>query len=40
MPYASNKQRRYMHAMKPEVAAKMDADIRQARRTKGKGKKK
>lgn len=28
MPYASEKQMRYLHAAKPEVAAKFDADIR------------
>lgn len=28
MPYASDKQRKYLHSQKPEVAAKMDRDIR------------
>ena len=36
MPYASNKQRRYLHAAKPEVAAKIDADIRKQRGGKSK----
>lgn len=33
MPYASDKQRKYLHAKKPSVAAKFDKDIKS-----GKGK--
>lgn len=33
MPYASDKQRKYLHAKKPSVAAKFDRDIKA-----GKGK--
>lgn len=33
MPYASDKQRKYLHAKKPGVAAKFDSDIKA-----GKGK--
>lgn len=42
MPYASDAQRKYLHAKKPDVAAKFDADIRAERakkRESGKGKK-
>lgn len=28
MPYASDKQRKYLHSQKPEVAAKFDKEIR------------
>lgn len=28
MPYASDKQRKYLHAKKPEVAARFDRDIK------------
>lgn len=28
MPYASDKQRRYMHARHPKIAARWDAEIR------------
>ncbi len=28
MPYASDKQRAYLHAKKPKVAAKFDKDIK------------
>jgi len=31
MPYKSAKQRRFLHAVKPEVAAEFDADIRRMR---------
>ena len=31
MPYKSDKQRRFMHAVHPDVAAKIDADIRRMR---------
>lgn len=39
MPYKSDKQRKYMHAKHPRIAAKWDAEIR-AGKKKGKGKKK
>lgn len=28
MPYQSDKQRKYLHSQKPEVAARFDKDIR------------
>lgn len=28
MPYESDRQRKYLHAMKPKVAAKFDKDIK------------
>jgi hypothetical protein len=28
MPYASDKQRKYLHSQKPEVAARFDRDIK------------
>jgi len=37
MPYASDKQRKYLHAKKPSVAAKFDKDIK-AGKSGGKGK--
>lgn len=45
MPYASNKQRKYLHAAKSEVAAKFDRDIKAGKskgaqkRTQKRGKK-
>jgi hypothetical protein len=33
MPYASDQQRKYMHAQKPEIAAKWDEEIRSKRMT-------
>lgn len=30
MPYKSEKQRRYLHSQKPEVAAKFDRDIKRS----------
>jgi hypothetical protein len=36
MPYASAKQRRYMHAKHPKIAAKWDAEIRGSRGPKGR----
>lgn len=46
MPYKSEKQRKYLHSQKPEVAAKFDRDIKAGKtkgpqkRTKSGGKKK
>lgn len=37
MPYKSNKQRRFMHAVHPKIAKKWDAEIRRKKhRKKGK----
>lgn len=42
MPYKSDKQRRYLHAAKPEVAARFDRDIKAGKKKTAprKGKKK
>lgn len=42
MPYKSEKQRKYLHSQKPEVAAKFDKDIKAGKKkaTPKKGKKK
>lgn len=45
MPYASDKQRKYLHAKKPDVAARFDRDIkaghkRAVKKTAAKGGKK
>lgn len=41
MPYASDKQRGYLHAKKPKVAAKIDKDIKAGKKgNMKKGKKK
>lgn len=37
MPYESDKQRKYLHAKKPKVAARFDRDIK-ARKSKGRPK--
>lgn len=34
MPYKSEKQRKYLHASKPEVAARYDKDIKAGRGSK------
>lgn len=36
MPYVSDKQRRYLHARHPEIAARWDAEIRAQKKKKGK----
>lgn len=38
MPYASDKQRKYLHAKKPSVAAKFDKDIKAGKTGKSGGK--
>lgn len=35
MPYESDKQRKYLHAKKPEVAARFDRDIKKKAPKKG-----
>jgi hypothetical protein len=39
MPYASDKQRRFMHAVHPDIAARWDKEIRTKRRAKNARKK-
>ena len=38
MPYASDKQRRFMHARHPDIAKRWDAEIRTGKRKSGKRK--
>jgi hypothetical protein len=38
MPYASDKQRRFMHAVHPDIAARWDKEIRTKRGTKRRAK--
>ena len=40
MPYASDKQRKYLHSQKPEVAARFDKDIKKGAAKKAASKKK
>jgi len=37
MPYESDKQRAYLHAKKPKVAAKFDKDIKAGKKSQRKG---
>jgi hypothetical protein len=34
MPYVSDKQRRFLHAVHPEIAARWDAEIRKGKKRK------
>jgi hypothetical protein len=36
MPYVSDKQRRFMHAEHPDIAARWDAEARKGKRKKSK----
>lgn len=40
MPYKSDKQRKYLHSQKPEVAARFDKDIRAKKKAAPKAAKK
>ena len=40
MPYRSDKQRKFMHAVHPKIAAKWDKEVDDTKKKKGKGMKK
>jgi len=40
MPYKSDKQRKFMHAVHPDIAKRWDEEIRSGKKKKGKGMKK